>query len=54
MLPLEVLAVVPLDDGVFQLTDPIGVAEYLENTVSDSSLLAVVTISQHIVLSWLS
>ena len=50
MLSLEVLAVVPLNDRVFQLTNPIGVAEDLKYTISDSALLPIVAVGQDRVL----
>ena len=47
MLPLEILLVVPLDDGVFNFTDSVRVTEDLEHTVSHSSLLSVVAVRQN-------
>jgi hypothetical protein len=44
MLSLEVLRVIPLHHRVFQLTNPIGVTEDLEDPVPDRSLLAVIAI----------
>ena len=47
MLPLEVLTIVPLNNGVFQLTDPVGITEDLEHPIPDRSLLAVIAIRQY-------
>lgn len=49
MLPLKVLAIIPLYNWVFQLTYPISVTEYLEHSISHSPLFAIVAISQYII-----
>ena len=54
MLPLEVLAVIPLNDGIFKFTDSVGVAKYFEYAISDFSLLAIVAVGQHVIGSRLS
>lgn len=50
VLPLEVAAVVPLYDGVLQLTDSVGIAEDLENAIFDLPLFAVVAVCQDCIL----
>lgn len=54
MLPLKVLAVIPLNDGIFKFTDSVGVAKYFEYAISDFSLLAIVAVGQHVIGSRLS
>ena len=46
VLPLEVLAVIPFHDGVFELANSIGVAIDFEDAVLDCSLFAVVAVGQ--------
>ena len=46
VLPLEVLAVIPFHDGVFELANPIRVAIDFEDAVLHRSLFAVVAVGQ--------
>ena len=54
MRPLEVSAIVPLYHRVLELANSIGVAEDFKHAVSDLSLLAVVAVGQHVVLTRLT
>ena len=47
ILSLEVLAIVPLNYRVLQLTDPIGVAVYFQHPVHHRPLLPIVAVGQH-------
>ena len=54
ILPLEVLAIVPLNNGVLELTHSVGVTVNLQNSVNHSPLLSVVAVSQHCICRRLS
>jgi hypothetical protein len=47
VLPLKILAVIPLNDRVLKFAHSVGVAEDLEHSVPHCSLLSVITISQY-------
>ena len=49
---LEIAAVVPFDHWVFKLADTICVTEYLEDAISDSTLLAIVAVGEHRIWCW--
>jgi len=49
ILSLEILAIIPLYDGVLKLTNPVSVTIDLQNSVHYSPLLAVVRVGQHVV-----
>lgn len=52
-LPLEVLIIVPLNNWVLQLTDPICVAEYFQYPIFDISLFSVIIVGEHGVSGWI-
>lgn len=52
ILPLEIFTIVPFDDGVFELTNSISVAENLENAIPYCSWLTIIRIVQYVVCCW--
>ncbi len=49
MLPLEVLALIPLNHRVLQLTHPISITEDLKHPVSNRPRFAIIAISKYII-----
>ena len=53
MRPLEVLAVIPFYNGVFQFTDSVSVTEYFEHSILHSSRFSIIRVCQNSILRWL-
>ena len=54
MLPLEILAVVPFDHWIFQLTNSICITKYFKNSISYFSCFSVITVGKYSIRTRLS
>ena len=45
ILPLKIFAIVPLDNRIFQFTDPISITVNFEDSIDDSPLFTIIAIS---------